>query len=104
MDFCLVEYDSGKPFAIVEYKRATAAPVQRSAPTIRAIVELGNRAKLPVLLTTYTRDFTNWRVVGLNWYAERRLPKPRDFSEREYVDFLLAIRGRQPNGDLFGEH
>jgi hypothetical protein len=101
LDFVLCEYDAGRPVAIVEYKCETAAPVKLSHPTMRALRTLSDRAKLPFFLTIYSREYVAWRVVGVNYLATQRLPRPRDFSESEYVDFMLAVRGRQPNGELF---
>ena len=101
LDFVLCEFDAGEPYAIVEYKCESAQPVRLSHPTMRALKSLGDRAHLPVFLTVYARDYGVWRVTGLNYLANQRVPKPRDFSESEYVAFLLAIRGRKPNGNLF---
>jgi hypothetical protein len=101
LDFVMCEYDAGLPFAIVDYKCETAPPVRMSHPTMRALRALGDRAKLPVFITIYSKEYTAWRVVALNYLAEQRVPKPLDMGETEYVDFMLAIRGRRPNGELF---
>ena len=101
LDFVLCEFDEGRPYAIVEYKCQGASPIHRSHPTLRALADLGNRAKVPVFLVVYSRDYVVFRVVGLNYLGDQKVPQARDFNEQEYVSFLLSLRGRKPNGQLF---
>lgn len=97
----LCEFDAGCPYAIVEYKRDGAHPTHFSHPTMRALHQLGDRAKLPFFLVVYTRDYAVFRVQAVNYFAREKLSQPREFSETKYVEFLLWLRGRQPNGQLF---
>jgi hypothetical protein len=102
LDFTLCEYDAGEPYGIVEYKCETAAPVVRAHPTIRAIKRLGDKANLPVFLTIYARDFRWFRCEGLNYLGGKKChDKVLDLNEAEYRAFMLAIRGRNPDGMLF---
>jgi hypothetical protein len=103
LDFVLCEYDEGQPYAIIEYKAELARPVHLAHPTMRALRNLSDRARLPFLLTTYATDYTLYRVQSLNYYATHHeaVHDQMEFSEQQYIDFLLRLRGRLPNGELF---
>ena len=53
LDFLFLEYDRGKAVALVEYKHEQAAPQYASHPTYQAMIDLGNRASVPVFAARY---------------------------------------------------
>ena len=101
LDFLVVEYDKGKAVAVVEYKHEKAEPQYASHPSYQAMIDLGNRAELPVMAVRYTGDFSQWCVVPLNGIAKKWLPKRTEMTEREWVTLLYNLRGYDPPESLF---
>lgn len=93
LDFLFLEYDRGKASAIVEYKNEHAAPQYASHPTYQAMIDLGNRAQIPVIACRYSDDFRTWRVTPLNKPARQFLPQRVVLTEQEWVKLLYTIRG-----------
>ncbi len=93
LDFLFLEYDRGKAVALVEYKHENAALQYRTHPTYQAMIDLGNRAGIPVFGVRYASDFSWWRVVPLNAKAREYVPQHVTMSEREWVTLLYHIRG-----------
>lgn len=102
LDALFLEYDMGQPVAIVEYKNENARTQWASHPTYQALINLGNKAGIPVFGVRYATDFSWWRVVALNENARFWLPEVSTMSEYEWVTFLYLIRGREmPDLELF---
>lgn len=93
LDFLFLEYDHGKASAIVEYKNEHAAPQYASHPTYQAMIDLGNRAGVPVIACRYSDDFSTWKVVPLNKEAKKYLPERQTLTEQGWVKLLYNIRG-----------
>lgn len=93
LDFLMLEYDHGKASAIVEYKNEHAAPQYATHPTYQAMIDLGNRAMIPVIACRYTDDFSKWRVVPLNEFAKTFVPDRTEMTEKQWVKLLYKIRG-----------
>lgn len=93
LDFLFLEYDRGKASAIVEYKNEHAAPQYASHPTYQAMIDLGNRANVPVLACRYSDDFSTWKVTPLNAAARQHVPERVTLDEAGWVRLLYKIRG-----------
>jgi len=93
LDFLMLEYDRGKAVAIVEYKHELAPQQYASHPSYQAIIDLGNRAGLPVFACRYSSDYSWFRVVPLNKIAKEWLLEVKKMSESEWVAFLYKLRG-----------
>lgn len=93
LDFLFLEYDKGKAVALVEYKHEKAAPQFASHPTYQAMIDLGNRASVPVFACRYKNDYSEWIVTPLNHIAKGYLPEKKIMSEAEWVTFLYKVRG-----------
>ena len=89
----MLEYDHGKASAIVEYKNEHAAPQYASHPTYQAMIDLGNRAGIPVIACRYTDDFSSWKVIPLNDKAKEYIPKRDELTESDFVSLLYKLRG-----------
>lgn len=100
IDFLVLEYDKGKAVALVEYKHELAPPQHASHPSYQALIDLGNRAKLPVFACRYATNFSWWRVVPLNSKAKEVLPTIEVMTEAEWVAFLYRLRGYEPPMEL----
>ena len=95
IDFLFLEYDHGKASAIVEYKNEHAAP--------QAMIDLGNRAGIPVIACRYADDFSVWKVIPLNDVAKKHIPNRLELDEQGWVKLLYKIRGYEvPQGVLDG--
>lgn len=93
IDFLMLEYDGGKATALVEYKNEFAAPQYASHPSYRALIDLGDRAQVPVFACRYSADFTKWHVTPLNYYATEFCPARTTLTENQWVALLYKTRG-----------
>lgn len=95
IDFLMLEYDSGKPSALIEYKAEGAAAVNVNHPSIRAVKALADAAHIPFFVVFYSQA-KNWcyHVTPVNPAARQMVPCPAYHSEREYVTLLYRLRGR----------
>ena len=93
LDFLMLEYDHGKASAIVEYKNEHAAPQYASHPTYQAMIDLGNRAGIPVIACRYADDFSSWKVTPLNDKAKEYIPTRKEMKEPDFVSLLYRLRG-----------
>lgn len=95
IDFLLVEYDHGKACALVEYKHERAAIQDARKPTYQALIDLGDRAGIPVLFCRYADDFSAWTVTPLNQVAMKFVPKRVTLDEAGWVKLLYRIRDNE---------
>lgn len=92
----MLEFDNGKASAIVEYKNEHAQTCYSSHPSYMALVDLGNKAGLPVFAVRYTDDFTKWTVTPLNASAGNYVPcRHTEMDEIGWVKTLYRTRGRE---------
>lgn len=93
VDFLLIEYSAGAPVALVEYK-SEGTTCNPKHPSVRAVSNLASKAGVPFFLVFYKRDYTAYEAHPINTLAYKELPRPTEFSEREYVAFLYQLRGK----------
>jgi hypothetical protein len=94
LDFLFLEYDKGKAVAVVEYKNEHAKTQYASHPTYQAMIDLGNRANVPVFACRYTDDFCQWKVIALNDLSREKLgDRRKTMTEAGWVSFLYELRG-----------
>lgn len=103
LDFLFLEYDRGRAIALVEYKHEKAPVQYPTHPTYQAMIDLGNRAEIPVIGVRYAGDFSWWKATPINRFAKTFLPEPKMMTEREWVTFLYNIRGYEPPQTLFDD-
>jgi len=89
-----LEYDNAKACAIIEYKHQLAAPLDWDDPNRNALIDLGDRARVPVLEARYSDDFFTWTITPLNEKAKWFVSETTKMYEEEYVKLLYRIRGR----------
>lgn len=100
IDFLMLEFDSGKASALVEYKNEHAKTQYASHPTYQAMINLGDRAGIPVIACRYSDDFSKWRVVPLNAKAREFIPERTELDESGWVSLLYKIRGREVSNEV----
>lgn len=103
LDFLFLEYDKGKAVALVEYKHENAAPQYPTHPTYQAMIDLGNRANVPVFACRYATDFSWYKITALNPPAKLWLSQQVIMTEREWVTFLYKIRGYNLPQNIFND-
>lgn len=101
IDFLLIEYDKGRPSALIEYKSEFAPAQFPSHPSYLALSQVGERAALPVFAVRYAQDFSWWKVTSLNLVAKKMFPQRLDLDERAFVTWLYHIRGLRPPLEIF---
>jgi hypothetical protein len=95
LDFVMVEYNIGKPVALVEYKYYLHKITDFNHPTYRAIRCLADEYKsgpLPFIVSLYSRDDWSFRVYCVNEAAEKHFCSGEHLSELEYVQRLYRMR------------
>lgn len=98
----LVEHDiHGEPVAVVNYKSEDAPLIHIGHPLIQALSNLGDRTGLPVFVVRYADDFSWWYAQPLNDAAKHWLPQAEHLTERQWVELLYRIRGRELPENLF---
>lgn len=93
--FLTFEHEDGKMIAIIEYKKEIAQTQYASHPTYRAVIDLGERARIPVIVCRYNSDFSTWRAVPLNAEARKIIPNRTEYDELGWVKELYRMRGRE---------
>ena len=94
IDFLLLEYDTGKPAAIVEYKRDGAFKPNLKHSTYRAMSILADCAEIPFLIAFYWPKTWAFQVLPVNEYAKKHFALGENFSERDFVEQLYKLRRR----------
>lgn len=95
LDFVLVEYNFGKPVALVEYKHFNSDKPNLKHPTYRALRELADHyapGPLPFFIAYYWPDIWAYRVLPVNSAAMSHFGDYETVSEREYVKRLYKMR------------
>ena len=90
-----LEFDGGHPAILVEYKNELAEEPNPKHPSYQALIELADRAGLPILFVRYASDFSWWLVTPWNSQAKKWLNEQTKMGEVDYVRLLYKIRGRR---------
>lgn len=97
IDFPLIEHSNDygdiRLAALIEYKNEHAKIQYPSQPQYKVLCELANPAELPAYAVRYADDFNWLRIVPLNSFARKYLPKMDKMTECQYVQFLYKLRG-----------
>ena len=109
IDFLMIEYDQSVAKALIEYRHING--VVRVDASVKAIIDLADRAGLPFFIVQYYYDTDNgklwkeatidtpahFRVTTMNKLAEQAYFSWGDdwLSEQQYREWLHEIRGRK---------
>lgn len=105
LDLDFLEYDNKKAVALIEYKNENAPeinPVELSA-NLLALIDLGNKANIPVFFCRYWKDYSKFRIVPLNNIAKTILSAKQELTEYGFVKFLYEMRNREIPDGLFDD-
>jgi hypothetical protein len=97
LDFVMLEYNHGKPCALVEYKHKNASMVDPSHATYRALKDLADNyapGALPCFVARYDPETWEFVVTPLNPSAEQHYAHciGHKLSERRFVTSLHKLR------------
>mgnify|MGYP007070314014 CR=1 FL=1 len=94
-DIDFLEYNYGWPVAITEYKHERAYIPDKIASPLKAQINLGNQAQIPVFLVTHADDFSWFDVRPMNDHAKKHLSESCVMTETDWVSLLYKIRGME---------
>lgn len=103
IDFLLIEYISGVPVALIEYKHSGAS-YDINHVSFDAIRSLANASKIPAYIVEYSDNHLYYRVIALNEIGKEKIleldlsdtmdKKDGDLiSCQDYVTFLYKLKG-----------
>lgn len=93
IDFPLIEYDSGVACALIEYKHENATRLDLNHPSIRALRNLADRARIPFFVVRYTEDLSLFVFRAINGYAYKWIECTKELmSESAFKGFLKRLR------------
>lgn len=97
LDFVMMEYNHGKPCALVEYKHKNARQPDPSHATYKALVDLADNyapGPLPCFIATYDRETWSFTVLPLNQRAKDYYAKfiGKTMTEQQFVKSLHLLR------------
>ena len=93
IDFLMLEYDSGMPKALIEYKHEFAEETSLTHASYRALRHLAVMGRIPFFVVRYTYEWRYTVIPACN-LAETYVPVRVEMAEDEYVELLYAVRGR----------
>lgn len=97
LDFVMLEYNHGKPCALVEYKHKCAREPNIKHATYRALIALAdgyNNGPLPCFIAIYDPADWSFRVIPLNDPAKRHYAHVEGtvLTEQRFVKSLHLLR------------
>lgn len=95
LDFLVVEYNLGKPVALVEYKAKGAKEPLLDHATYRALKLLADgysATPLPFMVVFYRTDIWAFQVRPINDEAKKWFSNKEVLTERDYVSRLYEMR------------
>lgn len=100
IDFLMLEYDTGEPLALIEYKRFTAPIPDITGRSYEAIAKLANYAQIPFAMVIYWPDIWAFKVRPVNQFAAPLFKRRCILTEVEYLTLLYQLRNREIPQDL----
>ena len=94
-DIDFLEFDNRKAVALFENKKQNAPICYPNNASRCALVDLGNRAGIPVFGLRYSNDLTRFDITPLNPMARKYLTGTVRHSVDQYKNFLYRLRGRR---------
>ncbi|MCH9730664.1 MAG: hypothetical protein K0U84_13490 [Actinomycetia bacterium] len=97
LDFVMMEYNHGKPCALVEYKHRNARAADPGHATYRALVDLANNyspGALPCFIARYDPEDWSFVVTPLNEKAQAHYSHCENerLTEQRFVRSLILLR------------
>jgi len=103
IDLLMVEYNFGKPIALVEYKKHNAPAPMLNHPTYKALCELANADKLPFFIAVYWPDIWAFKIIPVNDISKKYFNPDVTYTEKQYVESLYSLRSRMIQNTVLEE-
>lgn len=113
IDFLMIEYDRGKPVAIIEYKHYHAlgpgyevSPSILRHPSYKALQSLAKASKVPFSIAYYHPVHWSFKVLPANAQANQYFlfsQRNHWVTELDFVCMLYAMRNREPDLNMLAE-
>lgn len=94
IDLLMIEYNYGKPYALVEYKRMNGKKISKNHPSFRAMSELANGVNIPAIVVRYSPELDMFRVSPLNTIARGLVPVTTIMTEDQYINLMGEMKKR----------
>jgi hypothetical protein len=93
----MVEFHTGKPVAIIDYKRYTGSIKNLNQKSIDAISTLANNSNIPFFVVFYWDDVWAFQITAINNIAknislQHKIDEDKILTEQQYVYFLYKLR------------
>jgi len=93
----MVEFHTGKPVAIIDYKRYTGSIKNLNQKSIDAISTLANNSNIPFFVVFYWDDVWAFQITAINHIAknillQHKINENKILTEQQYVYFLYKLR------------
>jgi len=95
VDFLCLEYDTGKPVAIVEYKLGSPRPLDLEHSSYKAVRRLADASKIPFAVVFYNSTVWVYTAFPANHWATEWFREGEELTEVGYVKRLYRLRGRE---------
>lgn len=95
IDFLLLEYDLGRPRAMIEYKHERAKSLPLDHMSYKAMTAFNDKAGTPLFYVRYGHNFDWWMIMGVNALARKMYPHCEHLTQRRFVELLYDFH-RQP--------
>lgn len=92
LDFPMLEFSTGQPVALIEYKARGARIPDLKSPTYAALRVLANNSSIPFMVVFYDASTWVFRAIPANQRGVELLNHSVVMSEREYVAWLYRLR------------
>jgi len=103
LDFVMVEYNFGKPAALIEYKHHKCGPVDIGHKSFQAMQHLADAADIPFLIAWYWPGKWAFKAMPVNRVAKQFFTSPYErMSERDFVRRLYRLRNQVLGKELGG--
>ena len=89
-----LEHNNGQVKAIIAYKNEHEEKQYASYPMYQAIINLGDKATIPVIACRYNDDYSKYKATPLNVYARNYLHETKELNEADFVRLLYEIKGQ----------
>jgi hypothetical protein len=93
IDLLLIEYSTGTPAALIEYKLQYAKQPNLEHPSYRALKALADSSQIPFLVVFYNHENWAYEARPANEYAKKYVPETTIFCEWDFVKLLYRMRG-----------
>ena len=104
LDFVGEEFFNGEAVVIVEYKNEHHMRIDLEDRSYKALINLADKASLPVFIAIYSDDKTEWEIWAINDIARDAVGTEKYKTDMlGWIYLLYAFRGVQVPNDVWNK-